>query len=487
MYLPLLYERDSVLLGRMSMLRQHWSSARPRTVICEHFSLRFAACAVALLVALHGPNSGAEESASPTGIPDQSVATSLPHNGDPFGRRKALAERGITYSLMYTNDALANVEGGLKRGLIDQGKLEGTLSVDLEKLTGLKGLSFYANGFDIHNTGRIRRDYVGGINTIAAIEARPAIRLSELWLEQKFADDKASFRFGQLAADVEFFFSGLSVLFLQSDWPTIAAANLPSGGPAYPLSTPGMRLKYEPTPNHTLLLAMFNGDPAGPGEGDEQVRNRHGLNFRVQDPPLFLGELQWRTNQKKDDTGLATTLKVGGWGHAGRFNDQHFADDGGTIVNPAGSGRALQHQGNAGIYAIIDQQLYRPRGGEADSGVSVFSRVSASPSDRNLISFYIDGGIVVSGLVPGRPDDKFGLSAIYAEYSDQVSASDRNARTLAASEHPIRDFEANLELTYSAHIVPGWTLQPVVTHIWHPSGDASRDATVVGVRSFLRY
>ena len=36
--------------------------------------------------------------------------------------------------------------------------------------------------------------YVGGINTIAAIEAVPTTRLSEIWLEQKFANDKASIR-----------------------------------------------------------------------------------------------------------------------------------------------------------------------------------------------------------------------------------------------------------------------------------------------------
>ena len=65
-------------------------------------------------------------------------------------------------------------------------------------------------------------------------------------------------------------------MFLQSDWPTIAAVNLPSGGAAYPLSTPGVRLKVEPIKNVWLLLAMLNGDPAGPGPGDEQLRNRYG-------------------------------------------------------------------------------------------------------------------------------------------------------------------------------------------------------------------
>ena len=175
-----------------------------------------------------------------------SIATSLPNKGDPAGFRKWLGERGVVYGLEYTNDLLSNVRGGTRTGTIDQGKLHGILTVDFGKLAGWQGLSLFVNFFQIHNTGRIRRDYVGGINTIAAIEADPTTRLSELWLEQKFAGDKASLRVGQLAADAEFFYSELSTLFLQSDWPTIAALNLPSGGAAYPLSTPGVRFKVEP-------------------------------------------------------------------------------------------------------------------------------------------------------------------------------------------------------------------------------------------------
>src|SRR5262245_11915006 len=137
---------------------------------------------------------------SRNGIPDPSIATSLPQNGDANGFRKRLADRGVVYGLEYTSDVLSNLQGGFRTGTIYQGKLHGILTVDLEKLMCLKGLSFFANAFQIHNTGRMRRDYVGGINTIAAIEAVPTTRLSELWLEQKLLDGRTSVRFGQLAA-----------------------------------------------------------------------------------------------------------------------------------------------------------------------------------------------------------------------------------------------------------------------------------------------
>ncbi|NVN87781.1 MAG: carbohydrate porin [Rhodopseudomonas sp.] len=416
------------------------------------------------------------------GITAPSIATSLPDNGDPTGMRKWLASHGITYNFIYTNDLLANVSGGLRRGTVDQGKLEYNMTVDLEKLANWQGLSFYANVFQIHNTGRIRRDYVGGINTIAAIEAVPATRLSELWLEQKFWDGKASVRAGQLAADSEFFFSSLSFMFLQSDWATITAANLPSGGPAYPLSTPGVRFKADPNANVSLLLAVFNGDPAGPGNGDEQLRNRYGLNFRVRDPALVIAEAQFRANQGKDDTGLARALKLGAWGHFGDFNDLRFGNDGTLLGATAGTGVPATRQGNFGLYGVIEQQLYRPAGGAADSGVSVFSRVSFSPSDRNLIDFFVDGGLVFAGMVPGRPDDKFGASFMYARFSDSVRSFDLD-RILSGTPGFVRDFEANLELSYSATMVPGWTMQPVLTYVWHPAGDASRNAIVTGVRS----
>jgi porin len=422
--------------------------------------------------------------------PVPSVSTSLPNDGDPGGARKWLGERGVAVALEYTSDVLSNVQGGTRTGTIYQGKFQGILMLDLGRMAGLEGLTFFANFFQIHNTGRMRRDYVGGINTIAAIEAVPTTRLSEVWLEQVFAEGKVGLKVGQIAADSEFFFSDLSGMFLQSDWPTIAATNLPSGGAAYPLSTPGARLKMAPMQDVTLMLAVLNGDPAGPpvpgGPADEQLRNPHGLNFRFGDAPFLIGEIQIRRNAAKTDSGLSTTLKLGTWGHLGGFEDMRYTAGGGLIADPASSGNPARVNGNIGFYAVLDQQLYRPAGGDAQSGISVYSRASLSPPDRNLVDRYIDGGIVFAGMIPQRPDDKFGAAVMHARFSDAVRAHDWD---FARFNGPtvIRDHETNLELTYVAQVVPGWTLQPVLQFVWHPNGDASRNAVVVGLRSLLRY
>jgi porin len=424
-----------------------------------------------------------------TGPSDASIASSLPANGDQTGLRKWLKQYGTTFTVFYTNDVLSNLSGGIKRGTIDQGKVELQVTHDLDKILGLKDLTLYWNAFQIHNTGRIRRDYAGGMNTIAAIEANATTRLSELWLEQKILNGQASIRVGQLAADSEFFFSDLSTMFLQSDYPTIPAVNQPGGGPAYPLSTPGARLRFDFGKETSLLFAIFNGDPAGPCPGDPDTCNRYGLNFRVRDPALLYGEAQFRKNQEKDDTGLARQVKVGAWSHLGQFADQRFDINGILLASPASTGIPAKHRGDFGVYGIIDQQLYRPRGGDASSGISVYGRASLSPSDRNLVDAYVDGGIVFSGLVSKRPDDRFGAAFIYARFSDSLRAFDQDQVNYGTLTTPPRDYEANFEFTYVAQVVPGWTVQPVFTYIARPSGTGIRypDAIVAGVRSIIKF
>jgi len=407
-----------------------------------------------------------------------------PSRGGPqAGIGDWLRDHAIDIRLIYTNDVLRNLSGGLKRGTIDQGLIEGKFTLDLDKLAGWNGLALYANVFQIHNTGRMLRDHVGGINSIAAIEAMPTSRLSELWLDQQFLDGAASFRFGQLAADAEFFFSGLSTMFLQSDWPTIAAADLPSGGPAYPLSTPGARLKVDPAQDASLLLAVFNGDPAGPGSGDSQDRNRRGWNLRLRDAPFIIGEAQFRYNQRQDDDGLAGTLKLGAWIHLGEFDDRRYANDGSLLADAAGSGIPAKHRGDYGIYGVIDQQVYRLPGRAPDSGVFAFSRASVSPFDRNPVDAYLDGGIVFAGLIPNRPQDRFGMSLIYASFSNRLRGFERDRIALAGAPEPVRDYQLNLELTYVARIARGWSIQPNLQFVRHPDGKSGSDARVVGVRS----
>jgi porin len=266
----------------------------------------------------------------------------------------------------------------------------------------------------------------------------------------------------------------------------------------------------------SFLGAIFNGDPAGPArpfdDPEPQRRNRTGTNFRVQDPAFLIGEAAYTYHQGKEAAGLPGTIKLGAWAHLGRrFNDQRFDNTGLSLADPNASGVARLLRGNTGAYAVVDQMIYRLPG-TTDQGIGVFARVSGSPSDRNLISFYADGGLTFKGLIPSRTDDTFGVSMGYAGISDRARKRDRDARLFAAAGAvdpetgefnntggalPVRSSEALIEVTYQAQIIPGWTVQPDVQYVFRPGGNipnprdpngtAIKNAAIFGLRTTIRY
>jgi porin len=387
-----------------------------------------------------------------------------PARADSAGLRDALAERGIAAGFNYTGEVFDVVRGGISRGASLNGLLEAYTTLDLEKISGWQGATLHARGFYIHGEGPSTQ-HAGNLLAVSNAEALSTVRLFELWIEQAAFEDKLKIRFGQLAADSDFFISDTASVFLNGTfgWPAITSSNMIQGGPAYPLATPGVRLEFLQSKSLTLLAGLYNGSPADPKAESAERDNLHGLNFRVDDPPLLMLEAQY-----KYDAGLPGILKVGGWNHFGDFADQRT---GGNV------------DGNYGGYAVIDQQVW--------NGTSVFGRVSGSPHRQNVIDFYFDTGIVFSGVVPGRPKDSFGTAFGYGNISGRARHADIDAQLAV-----IRDYEAVLEINYHAEIVPGWTLVPDFQYIWHPGGHienpsrpgtAIGDAAVFGLRSTISY
>jgi porin len=242
---------------------------------------------------------------------------------------------------------------------------------------------------------------------------------------------------------------------------------------------------------------VFNGDPGGRGLQEVEVRNRTGTRFPLTDPPLAIQEVQYRYNQGERDDGLAGILRVGSWQHLGRFDDRRFGDDGLLLADPVGNGARRRLQGNWGVYGVVDQQIYRPPGGDALSGVTAFSRISLSPSDRNLVRFYLDGGLVFKGLTPGRPNDMAGATFLWSEISGSVRGLDIDQIVSSGIPGPVRSREITLELSYVAEIVPGWSIQPDLQYVIRPGGGAPNprdptgraipNATVLGLRTTIVY
>ncbi len=429
-----------------------------------------------------------------------SIVQSLPPSlADPGGVRRALGEHGFQIGLKYIGEVLGNMRGGLDRGAIYDGRLRFSLDGDLDKAFGLAGLTLHVNGSQLHGRGLSRYD-VDNLLPVSNMEATPSTRLFEAWLQESVADDAIDVRIGQLAADQEFSTRTWARVFINNSfgWPAILGSDLPSGGPAFPLATPGARVAVRPSREVSLLAAVFNGDPAGPQgpfqDSDPQIRNRDGLNFRLRDRPFVIGEIQANSAV----AGLPGALKLGAWRHFGSFADQRFGTDFLSLADPASNGAPIQRRGDWGYYALLDQQIYK--GGDADPkrSAGVFLRGATAPGDRNLISLYVDAGATFTGLWAARPDDLFGVAAGYARIGRGARDLDRDRAAFNNPFMPIRSGEALIEATYVAQIVPGWTLQPDLQYVAKPGGHipdprdpngvrALRNSLVLGLRTLVRY
>jgi porin len=416
-----------------------------------------------------------------------------------------LAARGLNFGATYIGDFIGNASGGTSRGFIHLGRFDLSVDSDLEKLVGWTGGRFFANTYQIYGRG-LTRDYIHNLATISEGEALPDSRLYNAYFEQSFYNGALNIRVGQQAADVEFFDSQTDDLFINGTfgWPAIKATNLPAGGPAPPIAVPGIRVKAALSDRITIFGAVFNGNPAQPGDDDPQLRDNHGLAFRVNDPPWVIGQIRFDYDVEIGGRPLAGNFTPGGWYHTGQFDDQRFTAQGLSIADPNGTGIAAKLRGNFGIFATIEQTLYRPpsvteRGVSASlPGVTVFGRIAYSPPDRNLIDLYLDGGVGFVGFVPGRPLDRFGMAVAYMQISDADRNLDRDTQFFSGLPSPVRSNETVLELIYEAHIRPGWLLAPYFQYVFRPSGGIPNpndpnglsrigDAAVFGITTTLRY
>lgn len=411
--------------------------------------------------------------------------------GDPGGYRAFLERHGITFGLITVAETYRDVRGGLRRGSTGLTLLDLDVDVDLDTLAGWKGATAHGTVYQIQGSGT-SRSRVGNLMTISEIEALPASRLSELWLEQSLFDDRLFLRIGQLSADTEYMVSQTSILFTNGTfgWPAIFAANMTDGGPAYPLSAPTVRLKYVPTRELSFQASLIDGTPGGgnPRSGvDPQRRNPNGVRFPVSDPPLAIAEVSYAYNAHPGDTGLPGTVTFGGWHRFGRVD---------AIMPDPVSGLGRRVSGDSGVYGVIDQTIYQEPN-DPNDGASVFLRASASPADRNLVDFYLDAGIAYRGLFPGRSDDTLGFGLGVTHISPTARRLDAIAALQSSAPTPRRSTELLLEATYQAVLAPGIALQPTVQYVVHPGGGIAnprdpdgnrvRNATVFGLRAISRY
>jgi porin len=398
--------------------------------------------------------------------------------GDLFGLRTTLSKYGISLAIQETSEVLGNVTGGVHRGADYDGLTQAILQLDTQRGFGWYGGLFNISALQIHGRN-LSADNLLSLQTSSGIEADRSTRLWEAWYDQKMLpEDRLDIKIGQQSVDQEFIFSPNGAYFVNTmfGWPLVPSVDLPDGGPAYPLSDLGVRLRYRPINAVTILAGVFNGSPAGVNLNDPS-----GTSFPLNGGVLGFLEVQYTypalgaMEYPGEGAPLGHTYRLGLWYDTESFSDQRIGTDGISLASLASNGMPLQHRGDYSIYGVADQMVWR-KASDPNRSVSVFGRIMGTPEgDRNLVDFSANGGVVLHEPVTNRPDDTLALGMGYGHLSSQVTAYDRDIAYLAHQANPnaltaVRTAETFVELTYQYQVHPWWQLQPDIQYVINPGG-----------------
>jgi porin len=360
--------------------------------------------------------------------------------GDWARARSALERAGVTIALGMTSDwsdvrSTAGQRATLGRGLFDL-----NASVDLEKLAGVKGGTFYAQYFG--NMGADGLATSGAWQALSNIDAARFREFGEVWYQQVFGSS-LRIKAGMVDANTEFDHVESAVDFINASMgysPTIFLL------PTYPNPVPSANVFFTPTSHVSFGVGVYRATP------DARLSLADGT---PASRPFGIAELgvRWRTGGR----GLRGRVAGGAWGLSGG-------------ISRLDGGRA---ESTVSPYLLVEHDLWRrdPGPDEDPRSLSVFLQLgSADPSLSEAVG-HVGVGLRWGGPFRGRPDDILGIGASLVDFSHAEGAS-RVGR------------EVSVGPFYLVQLTPWLGVKPDFQVAFHSGGPEARRPAVVGTLRF---
>ena len=422
---------------------------------CRHAGWGVLLLCFAAPAAAQGPNRVARQAAAaPAPNGTESPAPPVPGSAEsPPAEEETPA---VDLSAAYTAEVMSNVRGGLARGTRYLDNLDLTLTVDGERMLGWRGATLFA--YALYNNGEpFSDDLVGAAQGVSNIETGVrALRLYEAWVEQRFAADRASVKFGLYDLNTEFDAIKAASLFINPSHgigPDFSQSGR-NGPSIFPVTSLAARGDYKLDDRWLVRVAVLDGVP-----GDSDRPARTAVKLGGDDGALGVVEINYVEGR--------TRFGAGYWRYTAEFE---------TLSVEPGSSR-----GNDGFYAFVERRLTQ-EGSDAEQGLAGWVRGGFADADVNPIKYYVGGGLTYTGPFPGRNEDQAGLAVGWAHIGDPFR------RSSARAGNPLEPREVIVEVAYRATVTSRLTLQPDVQYIINPGGGAGTpNAVVVGMRAELGF
>lgn len=355
----------------------------------------------------------------------------------------AVSDDRATIGASYVTDVIANVDGGLKRGLAWLGRADLVVDLPASRL----GLADGVVHFDLIGVqdGDFSGVYVGDAQVVSNVQAQAAVRPYEAWLQLPLNRHGLSAKLGLIDLNTEFDVQSVGALFTNSSFgvgPDLSHAG--ENGPSiFPVTSVAAMAELT-RPSGRVRLGMFNavsGDPRSP----------HSVlpNFGLSGGALVILEAD-------HDIGGGREVQFGAWTYTRRSDALAEFDASGAPR------RRRQH----GAYAQVEGPVVKA----SLAKFSAWARVGIGDDRAQAIGVYMGGGITAA-----RGERQAGLAVAHARLgAPAITAGIGDAGDRA---------ETTIELTYSTQVASWLRVQPDVQYVVNPGWRrTTRDALVIGLR-----
>ncbi|MBT3250652.1 MAG: carbohydrate porin [Candidatus Marinimicrobia bacterium] len=346
-----------------------------------------------------------------------------------YGQLSSFAD----WSLTYTGEGIRLLDGGT-----GDSELHYLDNIDLQ--IEIRTDALWSGGtamiYLLSNTGADPSTFVGDAQVSSNIEAFDSQRLYEFWYNQVLADGRIEILAGLHDLNSEFYTNDCAGLFNNSSFGI--GADVASNAPVsvFNLAAPGLRIKYTPTDNISILGAIYDGDPGDPAEND----NGLSLDWDKDQGTLSIIESQFNRNYNNNNSELTDTYRFGFWYHSADFV-------GVNEVVPE------THNGNLGVYTSIDKSI--------SETLKTFFAGGIAKENCSPVPYYFGTGINLIGFLESRTDDVLGFALNAANISEYDA------------------WEIVLEASMQVQLLNHFSLKPDLQYIINPGGNPDNDNSMV--------
>ena len=423
---------------------------------------------VVLMLALASAGTCAEDIS-----PNQGVT------GDWGGLRTSLYQKGVDFQLGFVTEAAYNVTGGDSNLLRNADQFAFGVTLDTEKLAGLKGGKFQITITDRNGQNLSADANLGTLMQVQEIYGRGnTFRWTQFWYQQLLFDNMLDVKLGRMGVGEDFM--SFSCYFQNLSFCGSLPGNIVSTWYNWPVSQWATRLKVNVTPEWYGQIGFYNINPENIQTSDV---------FKLNNPPGTIGtlipvEVGW--TPKLFEARLPGAYRLGYWYDSSNQPNVFLAANGQPLVlNPGVP--ALVENSESGWYAMAQQQVTTVHG-DASRGLTVFANFVQANRDTATIDQVFIVGLFYTGPFDARPQDDIGFAVGRTHVNNNVAQGQQLQNANGLGPVAVQSNEYPIELYYTFNIGNWLSLRPNIQYIVHPGGTSQNDNVVVlGLKAGVKF